>query len=160
MSTPAELLDAVLASLAPNTRVLHTYPDGTQHTTLVTDQGVDVHVGRVGQAATFPGTDTIRPYLVLWAGPGQTTGNRLAGRPHGLVWSLPVTCVGADTDTCLWALAHTRAALDGVRLTADAGLLRQTSDPGNLRVDDDVRPPRTYVPLTFATRAHGASPNP
>lgn len=159
MTTPTDLLAAVLARLEPHTRTVHTYPNGNQHTRSVNDTGFDVHVGQVGTADTFP-TGVIRPYAVLWPGPGRTLGNRLTGREHALNWEIPITCVGADDDACMWVLTRVRATLDGARLAPTTGLLRQTSDPGNTRVDDDVRPHRTYVPLTFATRAHGAQPNP
>lgn len=111
---------------------------------------LDVHVGEADQVRLDP-DGRAHPYAVLWASPGARHADALAGRVDRLVWSFQVTAAGGDDTRALWAVGRVLGALSGVRLFPEMGVLApEPFDPGTVRVDRDVTPHRSYVPLLFA----------
>ena len=97
----------------------------------------------------------VKPYAVLWAGPGQTLQENLAAVPDGRQLGWQVTAAGADANGCLWAADKVLATLVGARLVipdGTSGVIYQAGDPGPARVDTAVDPHRTYLPLLFTCR--------
>lgn len=143
MAVPATrtLRDAVLARLAlvPNLKVY----DGM----IRQDDPPPVITGSGG---------VVKPYAILYAGGGRGYSDRLAGGTSALSWSPQVTVAAGHPADCLAAVDRVRAQLTDQPLTISDGVtghLREVVDPGNVRVDEQVTPPRFYVPMIFQTTA-------
>lgn len=98
----------------------------------------------------------VQPYAVVHPGAGAGDANALDDTPAQLAWPFQITCVGGDVDRCTWAVDAVRDQLDGATLMvagATVGRLREDGDSGPLRVDDDVTPPRLYLPLLYRVLA-------
>ena len=105
-----------------------------------------------GEVPTNPPVDTdgrVHAYAVLYLFPGRPTALTLDATQSSLLGGFQVTCVGGDPTRALWCLDKVRAALVGAFVTVDGREHQITAsefDPGSVRRDDDVTPPRHYVP--------------
>lgn len=103
----------------------------------------------------IPGSDRVLPYAVLYAGAGRGDSDRLVGHPSFLDWSGQITVAAGYAADCLAAVDRIRAALVGRTLTLPdgrTGYVREIADL-QIRVDEQVRPPRHWVPLIIAATA-------
>lgn len=93
--------------------------------------------------------DTARPYAVLWSSAGTALTEEAADRAPvtGLEWQGQIT-VGADTQAeCLDAAATVRTTVLGLVLVPGATRLRELGDSRFVAFDEDITPPRPYVPI-------------
>ena len=100
----------------------------------------------------------VHAYACLYAGAGRSYATRVCGSQRNLAWSCQVTCVGGDDNRTLWCVDQVRGRLKGVYLTVDGRqvLLREVEvDSGPVRVDRDVDPHRSWLPLFFAAALNG-----
>lgn len=121
--------------------------------------GVNTYDGEIVDAQGKPTTppraatsDRVAAYAVLYFSPGRRHANALNGDQRSIEGAFQVTCVAGDPSSALWCVDKALAALAGVSVTVD-GVARQIrvreDDPGPVRRDDNVTPPRHYVPLQF-----------
>jgi hypothetical protein len=114
-----------------------------------------------GNVASNPPLDPdgkVHAYAVLYAGAGRAFGGRMVAAPGQTDWTFQVTCVGGDDNRALWCVDKIRAALTGAPLAVSgtsAGRIRELTNPGPVRRDDDVSPPRYYLPLLFGVHVAG-----
>lgn len=97
---------------------------------------------------TPPGDDRVKPYWVAFFSPGAAPPFSLGGFP--LVTRLPftITVAGGTKDRALFGVELVRKALSGKEIAS--GLISEDEfDPGTLRRDDNVVPPRHFVPMSF-----------
>ncbi len=114
-----------------------------------------VHDGEV----TTPPHDAnqrVHPYVVLYPGPGTPVAAALCRDYDDLWWDFQVTCVGGTPTGALWARDKVTAALTNAGL-AVAGrfvIVRPDGhDPGPMRRDDDLTPPRFWVPTGWRAQS-------
>jgi hypothetical protein len=108
--------------------------------------------GEVAPEPPVDADDRVHAYTVYYPSPGRSWPRMLDAAPDSLAWSFQVTCAGGDRTRTLWCVGKVRAQLTGARLTLPDGtsvLITEATDPGPIRRDDDVKPPRFYVPLLF-----------
>lgn len=112
----------------------------------------DVMPGYVGEVVepvpTPPEDPRVKAYWALWAGAGQLETGRLF--PAGFVNVLPftVTVAGGTLDRVLFGIEQVRKALAGAEIAS--GLIsEQPFDPGPVRMDLSIEPPRHFVPLLY-----------
>lgn len=107
---------------------------------------------------TFPDSDRVAPYLVLYPFPGkQTTDLTLCGsadRDYGC----QVTCAAGFSADCERLVDRVEALLSGWAPVIDnvsVGSLRPPPgyDPGPVRIDRSIIPPRFSVPLQYRLTA-------
>lgn len=114
--------------------------------------GVNTYDGEVPKTPPLDPDQRVAAYAVLYYSPGRRYASSLNGRQESIDGSFQVTCVGGDPTRALWCVDRVNAALAGATVTI-AGATRQVraveADPGPLRRDDNVTPPRHYVPLRF-----------
>lgn len=120
---------------------------------------LDVFVGE--PVAVMDGDNKAHPYVAVYPSPGTPDRAPLATAATGLLWSFQTTCAGGDVTRALRALTRTRTQLEGQRLVVDGlvvGVLheREFYDPGPLRQDTDVAPPRWWTPLQWDVLALNA----
>lgn len=106
-------------------------------------------------APPLDGDGRVHAYAVYYPGPGWAHALLACGGTDSLDWSFQVTCAGGDRTRVLWCIQQVRGALSGSRISVGGQQLTisETGDPGPIRRDDDVSPPRFYVPLQFALNA-------
>lgn len=91
----------------------------------------------------------VRPFVVLWTGPGATSFDTLAGRPTGTDHTFTVHAAGVDTEACLAAAQAARDALNGHRVPG-AGLIQEVPVTGLIPTPEvGVSPHRVSVPVLF-----------
>lgn len=94
----------------------------------------------------------VLPYAVLWVSPGRPIDGFL-GVEQSRDWTFQVTCAGGNATRALGAVDRVIGALHGQRLLLApprlSGRVHLDADPGPMRLDRDVTPPRAYVPLLF-----------
>lgn len=97
----------------------------------------------------------VHPYAVYYPSPGWAHALLACGGTDSLDWTFQVTCAAGTRTQALWCVSKIRGALSGKRLTIrDQGLLiHEELNPGSVRRDDKLDPPRFYVPLLFAVNA-------
>lgn len=97
----------------------------------------------------------VHAYAVYYPGPGWAHALLACGGTDSLDWSFRVTCAGGDRTRTLWCVQQIRAAVSGTTIEVGGQLLtiRELGNPGSVRRDDNVSPPRHYVPLEFAVNA-------
>lgn len=139
--------------------------EGIKQLLTVTDSGIGLYVGGVVDPAgrpvnppTISTTDRrIAKYMILWPDAGQAIAEQLDGGPRALDYGCQVTCVAADTRSCLAVVSFVREHLAGQRIPGftpqQIGLLTETTKPGPPREDRDTDPSRWFVPLLYATTA-------
>lgn len=97
---------------------------------------------------TPPNDLRVKPYWVAFFSPGAASPFSLGGFP--LVTKLPftITVAGGTKDRALFGVELVRKAISGVEI--ESGLISEDEfDPGTLRRDDNVVPPRHFVPMSF-----------
>jgi hypothetical protein len=110
--------------------------------------------------AAMPRDDAGRakPYVASYLGAGQATSSRHGGLrrsidvPLDLAVPFQVTAAAGTYEGALWAAGKVRAALTGLLLIANAQTtrLRETTDPGPFRRDEDVPDDvRWYLPMQY-----------
>lgn len=109
-----------------------------------------------GQVPDNPPAETtagrVYPYAVVWpsAARPELDGELAEGGTDGaLDWPVQVTVAAGAPDWCLVAATQVRAWLDGYELVPGAGPLREEPVALQVQRDDDVKPPRWYVPLLW-----------
>jgi hypothetical protein len=112
---------------------------------------VDAYDSEVPATPPLDPDGRVRAYAVLYASPGALSASALDGNQRTILGSVQVTCVGGDPSRALKCIDAVRSGLSGY-VTVD-GLTRvvraREDDPGPVRVDTDVWPPRHYAPLEF-----------
>lgn len=97
---------------------------------------------------TPPNDPRVMAYWVLYAGSGISADERLDATAFVSSLNFTVTVAAGTPDRALWAIQTVRNTINGVEI--GSGLItEQPFDPGQLRRDDGVVPPRHYVPLQF-----------
>lgn len=125
-----------------------------------------VYPGEVPDKPTIAGGNDpdpdgrVAPYAVVYPSPGarSTDARDAADTDRSLDWLVQVTVAAGYRDDLLAALDDVTAALDGWAPVIDGiscNALRAPAgyDPGPVRRDDDVDPPRFYVPLQYRLTA-------
>lgn len=92
----------------------------------------------------------VYPYAVLWPSPGGAPSEGSVAGPAGLEWVAQVTVAAGTPTWCLQAASKVRAVLAGhVLVAGDGPLVEDTPPTMPLTRDEDVTPPRWYVPLLW-----------
>ena len=98
---------------------------------------------------------TVKTYAVLYESPGHRSGSRVGATRDRWSGTFQVTCVGGDSERCLWVVDEITGRLSG-RLITLSGLTRPRrifDDASNqsrtVLEDRDVTPYRYFVPLLF-----------
>ncbi len=89
---------------------------------------------------------------MLYAGGGRAFTEALCGGSDTLSWSPQVTVAAGYPADCLAAVDRVRAELTDKPLVIPDGVtgwLREVVDPGTARVDEQVTPPRYFVPMFY-----------
>jgi hypothetical protein len=114
--------------------------------------GLSVYDGEVPKTPPLSTADgRVLPYVVLYAGAGTPIRDSLSAASSRFDWGWQITAVGGDRGRCLWAVTQADKALLDKRLTISGwSTSRITREPGTeLRLDEDVEPPRTMAPLLY-----------
>lgn len=119
-------------------------------------ENTTVYEGHIpDKVATFPGTDLIKPYLLVWL--GAPTGQDETQEPisgdvdtDSDTLTITIIAVGADTNTVTHLVHHFRQKLaktlvNGHPIKPDWAQ-QQSQYP---LLDEQTTPPRTYVSLTW-----------
>jgi hypothetical protein len=94
----------------------------------------------------------VHAYAVLFVSPGRPTALMLDGTQDSLSTSFQVTCVGGDQARALWCVDQVRAQLVGAFVEINGRqhqITASETQPGPVRRDDDVTPPRHFVAELF-----------
>lgn len=94
----------------------------------------------------------VHAYAVLFMPPGRLADLMLDATQDSLTLTFQVTCVGGDPGRALWCVDQVRAQLVGALIEIDGREHQITAsdvDPGPVRPDDDVTPPRHFAALLF-----------
>jgi len=129
--------------------------------------GVTVYKGEVPdappviEAGGFPdAAGRVAPYVVIYgsAGTPNTSQADLGDAADDLDWGVQVTVAAGYEDDCLHTVDRVHTALyrwapTGLGAGIVAGGLRPPVgfDPGPARIDNDVQPPRFWLPLLYRT---------
>ncbi|WP_210651343.1 hypothetical protein [Nocardioides sp. SYSU D00065] len=111
--------------------------------------GINTYDGEVPSTPPLDEDDRVHAYAVLYVSAGRRAALMLDGTQSSLFSGFQVTCVGGDPTRALWCVDQVRAALLGASVTVDDRehlITASETDPGPVRRDDDVTPPRHYVP--------------
>lgn len=118
---------------------------------LQTARGIDVYDGEPPASPPYDDDGRVHAYAVLYGAGGSLYASSLDRTQSSLQASFQVTCVGGDMARCLACVDAVRAVLPGP-VTVD-GVARRIceieEDPGPIRTDFAVWPPRHYVPLEY-----------
>lgn len=100
-----------------------------------------------------PTTKRVHAYAVLHDSPGRLRALTMLNVQDSVNTTFQVTCVGGDPETAMWCVDRVRAAFIGAAVTIndlDYQIAAADVDPGTVRRDDNVRPPRHWVPILFS----------
>lgn len=114
--------------------------------------GVNTYDGEVPKNPPLDPDGRVHAYAVLFMSPGRPTALMLDGTQDSLATSFQVTCVGGSTARALWCVDQVRAQLVGAFIELDGHqhqITASETQPGPVRLDDDVKPPRHFVPELF-----------
>lgn len=95
----------------------------------------------------------VHAHAVFYPSAGLLRSLTLDATPDVLDAGFQVTCVGGDRVRALWCVNQVRQALTGTWISVagqDLQIQETPGDTGPIRRDDDPKPPRFYLPLTFA----------
>ena len=101
----------------------------------------------------------MHPYAVMYSEVGRSLPVALEGISTALRWGFTVICVGGDENRCLWAVdTVVRVLVDAEVSVAgrDPVLVRQEIASPSPRRDDDIKPPRLFVPVFFRADSQAA----
>jgi hypothetical protein len=118
--------------------------------------GLTVYDGLVPKTPPVSAEDgAVLPYAAVYPGAGAPTRGSLSGATSEVPWGFQVTAVGGDRSRCLWAVKKVDAVLLDQRLTVtDWSTSRIVREPGpDMRLDEDVKPPRFWIPLLYQLTA-------
>lgn len=130
----------------------------------VTVPNLKLYDGEIPQGDPPPlDTDNrVKPYAVLYLATGLAVRTSLSGSSDDYIdLSFQMTCVGGDQWRCLWAVDTVLTALLDRRLAVPGQTptrIRQDGSAGPVRRDDQVSPPRFYVPLLLRVTSVPAYP--
>lgn len=123
-----------------------------------TEGVVNLFRGRVHNPPLDP-SGVVHAYAVLYETPGRHSGSRAGSTRDRFDGLFQVTCAAGDnTDGALWCADQVKARLTGTLLTVPGRTkkARIVEDESNAArsviVDEDVDPPRFYLPLLFRIR--------
>lgn len=120
---------------------------------LETVSGVNAYDGEVPARPPVDSDSRVSSYAVLYYSPGRRYASALNGAQGSVDGTFQVTCVGGDPTRALWCVDRVIESLTGTPVVVDGVARRirvdEGSDPGTVRRDDNVAPPRHYVPLRF-----------
>lgn len=114
--------------------------------------GVNTYDGEVPASPPKDPDGRVHAYAVLYTFGGRPADLMLSATQDSLFSGFQVTCAGGDPTRALWCLDKVRNALVGAFITVDGRQHQITAsefDPGPVRRDDDVTPPRHYIPDRF-----------
>lgn len=114
--------------------------------------GINAYDGEVPKTPPLDEDGRVHAYAVLYVGAGRPTALMLDAVQDSLLGGFQVTCAGGDPTRALWCVDRVRTLLVGAEITVDGHTHQVTAsdiDPGQVRRDDDVTPPRHYVPVLF-----------
>lgn len=114
--------------------------------------GVNTYDAEVPRQPPADPDGRVASYAVLYYSPGRRYASAMDGRQVSLDGTFQVTCVGGNPTRALWCVDQVITQLAGAAVTVDGAPRRirvVEDDPGTVRRDDDVTPPRHYVPLRF-----------
>lgn len=114
--------------------------------------GVNTYDGEVPKTPPLDPDGRVHAYAVLYMGPGAWRSTTLGDKARQLAGTGQVTCVGGDPQRALWCVGRIRAGLPGlVSIGGREYRLRlRDDDPGSVRRDDEVTPPRHWVPIELS----------
>lgn len=114
--------------------------------------GVNTYDAEVPKQPPADPDGRVASYAVLYYSPGRRYASAADGKQTSIDGTFQVTCVGGDPTRALWCIDEVYAALAGAVVDI-AGTPRRIRveefDPGTLRRDDNLEPPRHYAPLRF-----------
>jgi hypothetical protein len=129
-------------------------------TLLKTLIGVAYYRGEVpDQPPRLPDSDRVGPYIVLYPFPGKPgPGGDLGGVSDDLDWTGQVTCAAGFETDCEHLVDRVHALLFRATPTVAGIVLGQLVpppgyDPGPVRIDRTISPPRFSVPLQYRLTA-------
>lgn len=114
--------------------------------------GVNAYDGEVPDTPPLDQDGRVHAYAVLYSSAGLPLSLMLDAAQDSLLGGFQVTSVGGDPRRALWCLDRVRAALIGAEITIDGRphvIAASDIDPGPVRRDDDVTPPRHYSVAIF-----------
>lgn len=112
---------------------------------------VNTYDGEVPKTPPLDPDGRVHAYAVLYATPGNLHTTNLTGVQSALLGGFQVTCVGGNPTRALWCVDKVRTAM-ATTVTIDGRaypIRAREEDPGSVRRDDDVSPPRHWVPVEF-----------
>jgi len=110
---------------------------------------IDTYDAEVPATPPLDPDGRVRKYAVLYASPGNLHATALDGGQRGILGSAQVTCVGGDPARALACVDTVRTGVLGT-VTVDGAtrvIRARQEDPGPVRTDPNVWPPRHYVPF-------------
>ena len=158
MRTNTQLHDDVVALLAPITRDRYDYAGPTVKKIAVNPTGIDLHDGKVGQAAMNPappvGDGTVAHYMELVVHPRTDRHTRASGGASQGTFGFSLTVASGTRAGALFAIDKVLTVTSRARLHASTGLLVAYFDQIQLIEDPDAPPARWYAPLRWSTTVH------
>lgn len=112
---------------------------------------IDAYDGEMPASLPTEQDGRVRSYAVLYGSAGTLFATALTGDQLSLTGYCQVTCVGGDHARTLECVDAVRAGLLGsVTVDGKTRVIRALEeDPGPVRTNEAVWPPRHYVPLEF-----------
>lgn len=152
--TETELHAATLDLLRPVTRRLYQRHGRDTVTTTVHAAGIDLHDGHVFAVQNAP-DGTAAPYMVLWPDAAAPSHTRLSGGRSMGRWGFQLTVAAGTPAGVRWALDKLSPLTERAYLISGrTGLLTPYFDRVQILPDEDLTPPRWFVPLRFTTTVH------
>lgn len=112
---------------------------------------INAYDGEVPKTPPLDPDQRVHAYAVLYISLGNVFATALSGTQGALLGAGQVSCVGGDPTRALWCVGKVRAGLaTTVTLDGKSYPIRlREEDPGPLRRDDNVSPPRHWGPVEF-----------
>lgn len=124
--------------------------DALEHVNTYDGEFVDAGGRPVSPPADDDGR--VHAYAVFYPSAGHLMSVQLDAEPDSLDWTFQVTCAAADRVRAMWCVGQVRSVLTGawVNFNGQPLQIRETGNPGPIRRDEQVKPPRFYLPLSYA----------